>query len=212
MVSIIIPVYNAEKTLERCVQSIINQSYKNWELLLIDDGSTDASSIICDRFASCNASIHVVHQANQGVSSARNTGMKLDKKLVKTLFLINKQYPKLRIEISSTGRYCYYDVSSHLKYELTISEALQYLKRIYESYKGHGIKNSAYLSLQLNFFTFVCRKDALGKATKWFNDLTVKEIFSECKNEMNLKHRFKFIMSTIPGVFKIYHTITGKWV
>lgn len=75
VVSIIVPVYNAEKTLKRCVNSIINQLYKDWELLLVDDGSTDDSSIICDEYAQQDRRIRVFHKQNGGVSSARNVGL-----------------------------------------------------------------------------------------------------------------------------------------
>lgn len=75
IVSIIVPVYNAGKTLKRCVNSIINQSYKDWELLLVDDGSTDDSSIICDKYVQQDRRIRVFHKQNGGVSSARNVGL-----------------------------------------------------------------------------------------------------------------------------------------
>lgn len=74
-ISIIVPVYNAEKTLHRCINSIINQLYQNWELLLIDDGSTDNSSVICDEYVRKDKRIRVFHKENGGVSSARNVGL-----------------------------------------------------------------------------------------------------------------------------------------
>lgn len=74
-ISVIIPVYNVEKYLERCIKSVQNQSYKNLEIIIIDDGSTDRSSIICDEFAQNDKRIHVFHQCNRGVSSARNLGL-----------------------------------------------------------------------------------------------------------------------------------------
>ncbi len=74
-VSVIIPVYNAEKYLDRCVQSVSDQSYKNLEIILIDDGSTDNSSQICDSYADNDKRIHVIHQKNSGVSCARNVGI-----------------------------------------------------------------------------------------------------------------------------------------
>lgn len=79
MISIIVPVYNVEKYLTICIESILNQTYKYFELLLIDDGSTDKSGIICDEFASKDKRVIVYHQKNQGVSSARNIGIKLSK-------------------------------------------------------------------------------------------------------------------------------------
>lgn len=72
--SIIIPIYNVEKYLEDCIKSVINQEYDNYELILIDDGSTDKSSIICDKFKKKYDNIIVRHKKNGGVSSARNMG------------------------------------------------------------------------------------------------------------------------------------------
>lgn len=74
-VSIIIPVYNVEQYLEECILSVVNQKYKNIELLLIDDGSTDKSPEICDAFANSDARITVIHKKNGGLSSARNAGL-----------------------------------------------------------------------------------------------------------------------------------------
>ena len=71
-VSIIVPVYKAEAYLHRCVDSILAQTFTNWELLLIDDGSPDRSGAICDEYASKDARIRVFHKENGGVSSARD--------------------------------------------------------------------------------------------------------------------------------------------
>ena len=75
--SVIVPVYNAENYLAECIESVQTQGYMNYELLLVDDGSTDKSAIICDDYASKNPKIVVVHKVNGGVSSARNTGIDL---------------------------------------------------------------------------------------------------------------------------------------
>lgn len=75
LITIIIPVYNTEKYLKKCVMSIVNQTYKNLEIILIDDGSTDSSPMICDTLAEKDNRITVIHQANGGLSSARNTGL-----------------------------------------------------------------------------------------------------------------------------------------
>ncbi len=77
LISIIVPIYNADKYLSRCVDSILEQSYSHFELLLIDDGSTDNSASICDQYAQQDARISVVHQTNAGVSQARNAGLNL---------------------------------------------------------------------------------------------------------------------------------------
>lgn len=75
LVSIIIPVYNTKPYLERCIQSVVQQTYKQLEILLIDDGSTDGAAELCDRFAEHHTNIYVVHIENRGVSIARNKGL-----------------------------------------------------------------------------------------------------------------------------------------
>lgn len=76
-VSVIVPVYNVEPYLRRCVDSLISQTLHNIEIILIDDGSTDGCSQTCDEYAGIDARIRVVHQANAGLSEARNTGIDL---------------------------------------------------------------------------------------------------------------------------------------
>lgn len=75
LISVIVPVYGAEKFLDRCIKSIINQTYKNLEIILVDDGSKDNSPIICDKWSKIDNRIRTIHQTNQGVSKARNTGL-----------------------------------------------------------------------------------------------------------------------------------------
>ncbi len=72
LISVIVPVYKVEKYLDRCIQSIIAQTYKNFEVFLVDDGSPDNCGRICDEYAENNTYIHVIHQANAGQAAARN--------------------------------------------------------------------------------------------------------------------------------------------
>ena len=74
-VSIIVPVYNAEKTIGRCVDSILGQQYTDFELLLVDDGSRDGSGAICDSYALADSRVQVIHKENTGVSDTRNIGI-----------------------------------------------------------------------------------------------------------------------------------------
>ena len=76
LISVIVPVYNREMYLERCVRSIMNQTYQNLEILLVDDGSTDGSGEICERLAKEDKRIRVFHKENGGSSSARNLGIR----------------------------------------------------------------------------------------------------------------------------------------
>lgn len=75
LISVIVPVYKAEKFLTRCVQGVLDQTYTNWELLLVDDGSPDKCSQLCDEWAKKDDRIKVFHKKNGGVSSARNVGL-----------------------------------------------------------------------------------------------------------------------------------------
>jgi glycosyltransferase involved in cell wall biosynthesis len=79
LISIIIPIYNGEKYLRECIDSIVSQTWENWELLLIDDGSTDSSAAICDEYAKNDKRIIAVHKQNGGQASARNNGIAMAK-------------------------------------------------------------------------------------------------------------------------------------
>ncbi len=75
LLSIIVPVYNVEKYLPRCVDSLLAQTYENLEIILVDDGATDASGAICDTYAAKDSRVKVIHKPNGGLSSARNAGL-----------------------------------------------------------------------------------------------------------------------------------------
>ena len=76
-ISIIVPVYKVEKELDRCVQSLLKQTYKNLEIILVDDGSPDRCPILCDQYAMEDERIRVIHKKNGGLSDARNAGLNL---------------------------------------------------------------------------------------------------------------------------------------
>lgn len=76
LISVVVPIYNVEKYLERCIQSIRNQSYSNLEIILVDDGSTDSSGELADKFQKRDGRVKVIHKNNGGLSDARNAGIK----------------------------------------------------------------------------------------------------------------------------------------
>lgn len=87
MVSVIVPIYNVEKYLKRCIDSILNQTYKNLEIILVDDGSPDKCPEICDEYAKKDDRIIVIHNKNGGVSSARNAGLDITKENISDIVL-----------------------------------------------------------------------------------------------------------------------------
>ena len=77
LISVIVPIYNSEKYLEQCIESIINQKYSNLEIILVNDGSVDGSLKICEKYAKKDNRIKVIDKKNEGVSVARNVGMEV---------------------------------------------------------------------------------------------------------------------------------------
>lgn len=108
-ISIIVPVYNTENCLERCVSSLTGQTYRNLEILLIDDGSTDGSGILCDKLAESDDRICVYHKANGGASSARNLGLRMARGeyigFVDSDDYMDKDAYQEMIELAETGGY-----------------------------------------------------------------------------------------------------------
>ena len=121
LISVIIPVYNIEKLLSKCIESVISQTYSNIEIILIDDGSTDSSGNICDEYLSKDSRIKVFHKKNGVLSSARNYGIKestgnylffldsddfVDSNIIKKLY---KNLIDTNSNISISNRINYYD-------------------------------------------------------------------------------------------------------
>src|SRR5690625_1510219 len=79
LISVIVPVYNVERFIEKCLYSIVNQTYNNLEIILVNDGSTDLSGEKCEEYAKGDSRIKVFHKANGGQSSARNLGLSIAK-------------------------------------------------------------------------------------------------------------------------------------
>ena len=75
LISIIIPIYNSERFIDRCLYSVLNQSFSDFEVILVDDGSTDSSPVLCDAYALKDNRIKVFHRQNGGASAARNFGL-----------------------------------------------------------------------------------------------------------------------------------------
>lgn len=127
-ISVIIPVYNVEKYLRKCIESVLNQSFRNYEIILVDDGSTDSSGLICDEYSSKYDFITVIHKANGGLSQARNRGIDtsvgdyiifidsddyVHPEMFKTLFDLNK---KCGSEISACDKAFVFENNGLIEY------------------------------------------------------------------------------------------------
>ena len=88
LVSVIVPVYNVEKYLARCIQSVCGQSYQGLEIILVDDGSKDKSGVICDEYAERDGRIKVIHKENGGLGDARNAGVERQKESISYLLTV----------------------------------------------------------------------------------------------------------------------------
>lgn len=110
LISVIVPVYNVEDYVEKCIESIINQTYKNLEIILVDDGSIDSSGKICDELAQKDKRIRVIHKENGGLSNARNIGMQNAAKEGYYAFVdsddyLNKEYLMVLYNLMKSGKY-----------------------------------------------------------------------------------------------------------
>jgi len=153
LVSIIVPVYNAEKFLNRCIESILRQSYKNIEVILINDGSTDKSGEICDYYSSKDKRVKVIHQKNSGPSVARNKGIDIAK----------GKY----IQFVDSDDYIEYNMTELLVNEMknNVDLVLCGYRKIYKDSKGKLIikNNNAYKKTNISKDEFL---DIFGKLFK----------------------------------------------
>lgn len=156
--SIVIPVYNAENTLRRCIDSVISQSYRDWQMILVDDASTDKSAAICDEYGQGNGHITVIHhKSNQGLSAARNTGIAKAKGEYIT-FIDSDDYiaeDTLKQLMEIIAIHPDYDILEYPIYEHFGSKnqhMLRFYKKEYSSMKEYWLEGNAYKH------TYACNK------------------------------------------------------
>lgn len=192
LISVIVPIYNVENYLKECIDSIIYQSYKNLEIILVDDGSTDNSGIICDDYAKIDSRIKVIHKKNGGISDTRNVGIDnskgeyilfidsddyIDKDMCK--ILINKA-----LKTDSDIVICnFYRVIDEIKIKNTLSDIEE--NRCFNSYEF------------LKIF-FERRKDYGGLSVPW-NKLYKASLFK------NIRYNVGYIFEDIDIIYKLYY-------
>lgn len=158
-VSIVLPVYNVEEYIEECLESILKQTYHNIEVILIDDGSNDNSGKICDFFAQKDNRIKVIHKKNEGVSEARNIGIKESTGDYITFvdpddWIVNNAIEKMVNAIQNTNAeaaFCRFIID-------IIPEEMRYLYQPISKKEGNGIDAVTYMFDSLAYGTMVWNK------------------------------------------------------
>lgn len=147
--SIIIPVYNVEKTLGRCIESVLRQSFQNFEMILVDDGSKDNSATMVDEIAQTDNRISVIHQCNQGLSAARNTGIKAAKGKYITFidsddFIAQDTYKGVMELLNAHPEYDILEFSVIEKYGSKAQHPLILDDCVYQNKQEYWLKGQAY--------------------------------------------------------------------
>jgi glycosyltransferase involved in cell wall biosynthesis len=192
LISVIIPVYNVEKYLAKCVSSVINQQYQNLEIILVDDGSTDNSADICDTFARENENVKVIHTENHGVSSARKAGILASSGKYITFidsddFIDERMYKYLH-DLITSGDFQIACCTYQLAYDDTVIKPDNDKETIKEYTFPDLIKN-LYEDDLWSLCTKLYAKDLFDKVDELSSNLSVSEdlllnykLFKNCKN------------------------------
>ncbi len=197
-VSVIVPVYKVEKYLDRCIRSILNQTYKNLEIILVDDGSPDSCPKLCDEYARQDKRVVVIHKENGGLSEARNFGLDIatgdyitfidsddyvSLSFIETLLNISKKY---NAEIVSCGIQRFKDNVKEEKQEIKITTYSQ--------------KESLLNTFRTNDYEFIV---AWGKLYK-------KQLFNDLRYEVGKIHEDEFICHRLFNKIKKFVVTSEK--
>lgn len=196
--SIIVPVYNVEQYVRKCIESILSQSFTDFELLLIDDGSTDGSGRICDEYANRDSRIKVKHKVNEGVSAARNTGIEMASGELVTFIdsddWIEDDYLQTIFDETEDADILFFGSIWH--YEDGCSRTMCFTNSVYENDIERGILLLLDNDIKTNYFGFtwnkVFRKNIIDKYNvRFVETLSVSEdevyTLDYCKHINNLK-------------------------
>ena len=155
--SIIIPIYNAEKTLRRCVESVLGQTYTDYELILIDDGSTDNSPVICNELSLINNLIRVIHHANGSLCAARNSGLSVVKGTFVT-FLDADDYIGTGTLQEVMNEFKNHPTCNILEYPVYVHYGSTRQRLLTFENKEHHDVNSYWITYRAYLHSYVCNK------------------------------------------------------
>lgn len=205
--SIIIPVYKTEGTLDRCVRSIVQQDYDDWEAILVDDGSPDGSPALCDEWSRRERRIRVVHQPNGGLSAARNTGIALARGEYLT-FVDSDDYLSpnvLRELMLLLGGHPDYDILEYSMKQFTDDAEQPFLPL--ESRELHDAQNY-WLDERAYLHTYACNK-IFRKSLFDEVHFPVGRTFEDALTLPHLLHRATTIATTPIGHYYYYRNEAG---
>lgn len=206
-ISIIVPVYNVEKYLENCIESILNQTFKDFELILVDDGSTDNSGKICDIYEKKDSRIKVIHKNNGGLSSARNAGLdiacgkyvgfvdsddSIHPKMYEVLYNLIEKY---KSDISCCNYKYTYDISNQNHEELNLNEVIEMsnieaIKRLHD--EDIGVKLVVAWNKLYNRYLFDNIRYEIGRIHE--DEFIAHRILYECKKIIYIDNKLYYYL------------------
>jgi len=199
LISVIIPIYKVEKFLNKCLQSVVNQTYTNLEIILVDDGSPDKCPIICDEWAKKDNRIQVIHKENGGLSSARNAGIDI----------ANGEYLAF-IDSDDTIECDYveelYNTLIEKNADLSIC-GINFINEDGSTHKIIGEIQPIYFSEEKKYDLLLQRSTMVVVA---WNKLYSKKIFNSLRYPINKKHEDEFVILDILNNTKKGIAITNK--
>ncbi len=220
LISVIVPVYNSGIYVDRCIKSLVNQTYKNIEIILVDDGSTDNSGVICDSWAEKDSRVKVIHKTNEGVAKARNVGLAnicgryicfadsddyLEKNMIE--FLLNQL-----LENNADISVCNYQINDEKieYYKSEIISPFDALKKICVGNYRYGVVWNKLYKKELfdgvQFENLACCEDMVA------NYFVFKKANSIVQNDTKLYHYYQNENSIVHGAFnaKFFDAILSK--
>lgn len=191
-ISVVIPVYNVEKHIEHCLESVINQTYKELQIILVDDGSTDKSGEICDKYALLDKRIEVIHKANGGLADARNKGLeKVKGRYIGFLDSDDYIYPIFYEELYKMVKEYDADIGECEFLRININDKEKSQEIIEENLKNGDIQEVYSNNEALKLLYGPRLKPYLKKVVVW-NKLYKKELFEEIRFPLGKLHEDEY--------------------
>ncbi len=192
LISIVVPIYKVEKYLEKCVESICNQTYRNLEIILVDDGSPDQCGAMCEEYASKDDRIKVIHKKNGGLSDARNAGIDVAKGTY-IGFVDSDDY------IHPSMFEILYKAVKENDAEISVCNFFKVEDGEYVNYKGISNVNSVVFDTEREYAQYAFEEKTMDFFTVAWNKLYKRELFDEIRYPFGKIHEDEFT------TYKLFH-------